>query len=450
LRHRSSDQPFVEVQGGVPEGRRLFRDWSVGDVFAGVGDGKYNVFSNTGVFKETISHSLGGYTAGCAFNRDRSKLYTAAFSADSVVVFDAAHPHTIVQTISSSREIGTLSIVFDAAGNFFVGCASDFDGLASGGRFIRKYNAAGTLLDTYSAAGERRGADWIDLAEDQCTLFYTSVGRKVKRYDICTKTQLADFATLPGPGYAAAFRLLPPGDGTGGLLVVDYYNIKRLDGMGNIVKKYDITGEDGWFPLSLDPDGTSFWAGDSVTKNFYRFDIASGSKLGGPFPSLGSSLLGMCVFGAVTTVSRCGDGIVQDGEMCDDGNVVSGDGCSALCQLEINNCTITFNLYNSMTDSPVAPLTGGTTIANPPPCRQMNIEAVVPCGNVGNVTLQLFQGSQLVKRKIEHASPYFLFGNADRNVSDGTIVPGKYGIRVRVNGTSWSPFTNFTMGGQCG
>jgi hypothetical protein len=40
--------------------------------------------------------------------------------------------------------------------------------------------------------------------------------------------------------------------------------------------------------------------------------------------------------------------------------------------------------------------------------------------------------------------------NAGRNVSDKTILPGKYGIRVRVDGdTTWSPFTNFTMGGQC-
>jgi cysteine-rich repeat protein len=442
LRHRSSDQPLVEVQGGVPEERRLFRDWSVGDVFAGVGNGKYNVFSNSGVFKEMISYSLGGQTAGCAFNRDQSKLYTTAYSVGKIVVFDAAHPHTVLQTINSRRQIGSLSIVFDAVGNFYVGHAN-------GDKLFRKYNAAGTLLYTYSAAAEVPGTDRIDLAEDQCTLFYTSLGRKVKRYDVCTKTQLPDFATLPGTEIAYAFRLLSPGDGTGGLLVADKSNIKRLDGMGNVVKKYDITGEDFWFSLDLDPDGTSFWAGDYITTNFYRFDSASGSKLGGPFSSLGSSLLGICVLGKVTATSRCGDGSLQIGEECDDGNTLNGDGCSSKCQLEAS-CSITYLLYNSRTDSLVAPLTNGTTIANPPPCRQMNIEAAVPCGNVGNVTLQLFQGSQLARRTIDRISPYFLFGNQGRNVSDGTITPGKYGIRARVEGGTWSPFTNFTMGGQCG
>jgi cysteine-rich repeat protein len=442
LRHRLSEQPLVEeVQGRVPEERRLVGDWRVGDVFVGVGDGKYNVFSNAGVFKETISHSLGGFTGGCAFNRDQSKLYTTASNAGKIVVFDAAHPHTVLQTINSGRS--PSPIVFDAGGNFYVG-----DG--SRENLIRKYNAAGTLLDTYSAAAGARGTIRIDLAEDQCTLFSTTVSYKVKRYDICTKTQLADFATLPDDGYPYALRILPPGDGTGGILVANRANIKRLDGRGNVVQTYNITGEDVWYSLSLDPDGTSFWAGDFYSGSFYRFDIASVSKLDGPFPSLGSLLLGICVLGADPTVSRCGDGLVQNGEKCDDGNAVSGDGCSSTCQLEINNCTITFNLYNSMTDSLVAPLTGGSTIADPPPCRQMNVEAVVPCAKGSNVTLQLFQGSQLAKRKIERTVPYFLFGNQGRNVSDGTIVPGDYGIRARVEGGTWSPFTNFTMGGQCG
>jgi hypothetical protein len=115
----------------------------------------------------------------------------------------------------------------------------------------------------------------------------------------------------------------------------------------------------------------------------------------------------------------------------------------------LGNCTVTFNLYYSRTDSLVTPLTNGTTVTNPPPCRKMNVEAVVPCGNGGAVTLVLYRGSQLAKRRTEQFAPYFLFGNDGRNVYDGRISFGKYGIRARVTGDAWSPFTNFTMGGQC-
>jgi cysteine-rich repeat protein len=254
-------------------------------------------------------------------------LYTTTFTEKKVVIFNASHPHTVLQTISTIPGSGTESIVFDATGNFYVGHAI-------GDRLIRKYNAAGALLESYAAATEVAGTDWIDLATDQCTFFYTSEGRSVKRFDVCTKTQLADFATFSGTANAFALRLLPPGDGTGGLLVADRLNIKRLNGTGSVVQTYDYPGEDTWFSLNLDPDGTSLWSGSFGTRNFYHFKIDSGSLLGGPFPSLGSALNGLCLLGEVTAADRCGDGIVQVGEACDDGNEANGDGCSSTCQLE--------------------------------------------------------------------------------------------------------------------
>jgi cysteine-rich repeat protein len=443
LRVRSQESRHVEEAKGGSDKRHLQSDWVMGDVFAAVGDGKYNVFSNMGVFKETIDTGFSGEsTTGCAFNQDRSKLYTTVFGASKVVVFDAKHPHIILQTIDTSPGLDTESIVFDAAGNFYVGHAS-------GDLKIHKYNASGTFLESYSAATDVSGTNWIDLATDQCTLFYTSVGRLVKRFDVCTNTQLTDFATLPGTGFAYAFRLLPPGDGTGGLMVADNYNIKRLNGTGNVVQTYDSPGEDFWFSLNLDPDGTSFWSGDIATHNFYHFEIDSGNILGGPFPAGDSYLFGICLFSEVTVASTCGNRIVQTGEQCDDGNTVDGDGCSSTCQLEIKNCTITYNLYNSQNDTLVAPLTNGTFVASPPPCRRLNIEAVIPCAQGSNVTLELYQDSRLAKRKFERTSPYFLFGNQGRNVNDGTIKPGSYGIWSRVANGAWSPFTNFTLGGRC-
>jgi cysteine-rich repeat protein len=327
LRVRSQESRHVEEAKGGSDKRHLLSDWVKGDVFAAVGDGKYNVFSNTGVFKETIDTGFSGeFPTGCAFNQDSSKLYTTVFQDAKVVVFDTTHPHAILQTIDTSPGSGTESIVFDAAGNFYVGHAF-------GDLKIRKYNASGTFLESYSAAIDFRGTDWIDLATDQCTLFYTSQGRLVKRFDVCANRQLTDFATLPGDGYGLALRILPPGDGTGGLLVADYNNIKRLNGTGNVVQTYDSPGEDYWFSVNLDPDGTSFWSG-VATSSFYRFEIASGNTLAGPLSPLVPYLTGICVLGEVTAAFPCGNGVLQTGEECDDGNTVDGDGCSSTCKLE--------------------------------------------------------------------------------------------------------------------
>ena len=94
--------------------------WNQGDVFAGVGGGKYNVYDNTGTFKETIDQAIGsGETTGCAFNPARTKLYTTNFQNDMVAVFDDADPHAVLHTFSTGLT-SNESVVFDAAGNYYV------------------------------------------------------------------------------------------------------------------------------------------------------------------------------------------------------------------------------------------------------------------------------------------------------------------------------------------
>ncbi|MFQ6031793.1 MAG: T9SS type A sorting domain-containing protein [Candidatus Zixiibacteriota bacterium] len=117
------------------------------------------------------------------------------------------------------------------------------------------------------------------------------------RYDVCSDAQLADFANIGGVSYA--LRLLPPGDGTGGLIVANTYDIKRLDGTGAVIQTYDAAGENCWFSMNLDPNGTSFWAGDYCSSNFYKFNIATGAIELGPINTgTGSyTLWGICIFG---------------------------------------------------------------------------------------------------------------------------------------------------------
>ena len=265
--------------------------WNVGDVFAGIASGSYNVYSNSGTFKETISDGSAGFTTGCSFNPSLDKLYTTNFSASKVVVYDNASPHSIVQTITTGKAAAE-SIVFAGNGHFFVGGPSDPE--------IEEYDASGTLVDNDTVAADGTGGpDWIDLAADQKTMFYTSESRVVRRFDAAADVQLADFATLPGAGTAFALRLLSPGDGSGGLLVADRGDVKRLDGSGAVVQTYDVSGEDSWFSLNLDPNGTSFWAGDFGTNNFYRFNMATGAVEVGPIAS-GGVLFGLCLKGEIT------------------------------------------------------------------------------------------------------------------------------------------------------
>jgi hypothetical protein len=264
--------------------------WNAGDVFAGVGGGKYNVYDNAGTFKETIDQAIGsGETTGCAFNPARTKLYTTNFQNDMVAVFDDTDPHAVLHTFSTGP-MSNESVVFDAAGNYYVGHAD-------GDRDIEKYDSSDNLVATYDVVTGPRGTDWVELAADQSTIFYTSEGSTIRRFDTATSTQLPDFSTALNQSFG--LRLLPPGDGSGGLLVANFGDVKRLDASGTVVQSYDAPGEDSWFALNLDPNGTSFWSAGIFSGNFYRFNIASGALEVGPI-STGSSVAGLCLKGEPT------------------------------------------------------------------------------------------------------------------------------------------------------
>ncbi len=269
-------------------------DIETGDVIAGVNNGDYDIYENCGGFLLTLNDGGGGFTTGAFYDTTNQLLYTTNFTDNDVTVYDGLEPHAIVDVIDVSLDggINPESIVFNMAGNFYVGHA--------GSGTIIEYDSSGTFVDSDSPALELRGADWIDLAADQMTMFYTSEGDLIKRYDVVSDAQLADFADLATGTNAYAFRLLPPFDGSGGLIVADTFDIRRLDGAGATIQMYDAPGEDCWFALNLDPNGTSFWAGDFCTDNFYRFDIATGAVECGPTSTGGGfNLFGLAVAGEI-------------------------------------------------------------------------------------------------------------------------------------------------------
>jgi hypothetical protein len=232
-----------------------------GDLFVSVGNGLVQERSPSGALVRTLDTGMGGYTTGLAFDAG-PRLYVTDFGADAVTRFLS---DGTASSFGSGYNAAPESIVFDSSGNAYVG-------QAAGSKQVLKFSPSGTLVDSFSPAPEVVGTDWIELAPDQCTLYYTSEGPSVKRFDVCTKTQLLDFAS--GLHHGFEIRLLPGG----GALVADFDRIVRLDASGTVVQSYG-TGGTLWFSLALDPSGTSFWAGDADTGDVKQFDITSGNVL---------------------------------------------------------------------------------------------------------------------------------------------------------------------------
>jgi hypothetical protein len=258
--------------------------WNPGDIFVGVESGNYNVYSNSGTFKETINAGS-GFTTGCAFNNDQSKLFTTYFSDGTVQAFPTAHPHT---SALFAGGIGTPeAVVFDKTGNVFVSTSHSFNG-------IREYNSSGTLINSILPSTQ---IDWIDLAADQKTMFYTGETGTIHRVDVSTPggTALPDFASAGSVLYA--LRILPDG----GVLVANTGDIQRYNAAGALIQSYDFVGEDSWFALNLDPNGTSFWSADFGTADVVKFNLASGVKEAGFNTLTGSgTVFGLCLKGEIT------------------------------------------------------------------------------------------------------------------------------------------------------
>lgn len=260
----------------------------VGDVFAAV-DGGGNVQQwRGGALIDTLNTGSGFYTTGMAFDK-AGNLYVTNFN-NTVSKFDTNG--TLVTSSFITAGFALESILFDKAQNVWVGDA--------GSTSIRQFSSSGGSipLNTYTVASEARGTDWIDLAADQTTMYYTSEGSHLKAFDTATNTQLADVTNQLTGGASYALRLV--GDGT--VLVANTADIKRISlATGAVLQTYDAAGQNSWFALNLDPDGKSFWSGDFGTDDFFKFDIASGALLGSFDTGFGGNhMFGLAVSGEIT------------------------------------------------------------------------------------------------------------------------------------------------------
>jgi len=317
--------------------------FTANNIFVSLSSGTAKEFTPLGVEVQTIDCSgvANSFTTGSVFDSDMN-FYMTMFDGNDVCKVDP--DNTSAASFGGPYSGSTESILIDAAGNFYVGAVD-------GDNDIRKFLSDGTPDGQFDVATEDRGSDWIDLAADQCTMFYTSEGFRIFRYDVCTDTQLADFASSPNSPLFA-LRLLDDG----GLLVANQADIKRFDSTGAVIDTYDVTGNGGWFALNLDSDGETFWSADAFTNEVCRFNIATGGGLNNQdicWNAGAGGLFGLTVKGELTIAicppgtegvppdctpieeeGECGDGVKDSDEQCDDGNTENGDGCNSQCRFE--------------------------------------------------------------------------------------------------------------------
>jgi hypothetical protein len=263
--------------------------YATGDVFAGVGTGKIKVFSPTGVLKQTLdTTSSSNEDTGMCFDGS-GNLYSTNFSAGNMTKFN--NSGTIIQHPWGGPFNNPESCSVDQSNNVFVGDAST--------DLLRKFNSSGTLLDDDAVSTPSRGTDWIDLAADQCTVYYTSEGSQVLRYNMCTDTQLANFADgLAAPCFA--LRIRPNGE----VLVACQPQVYRLSPTGTVLQTYPAAGFSPagsyLFALNVDPDGQTFWTGDIFTGQIWRINIATGAQVTSFNAAPFTTMAGLAVFGEQT------------------------------------------------------------------------------------------------------------------------------------------------------
>jgi hypothetical protein len=262
--------------------------WVPGDVFVTGSQGNIRVYDSSGNFKEQVSTGYGGGVANCAFNSN-GDLYALDGLFNVVVKFDPiTHIATPVVDVSTNGSF-TKDIWFANSGDFFV---SSSDLLRN--RFIR-YNSSGIHQQNYQVAYPHylpSGPVGMDLATDQQTMYYSSAGPVIRRYDLATSSWIDDLVTLVDN--VTGLRIIKSGSHSGQFLVASTVNIKRMAADGGYVGSYDYSGENSWSVISLDPtDNNVFWATGRTTNRFFKFSYDAAT------PSLailhGSSPSGICI-----------------------------------------------------------------------------------------------------------------------------------------------------------
>lgn len=237
------------------------------------------------------------------------RLYVTLFGSSPAVEVVDALDLNVGQPIGDMNYIfegvdggeNLASLVFDLEGNVLTGFFGDnYSVLGSAPTdpataYVRRFDGVTALEEpgpptaatAFPVALENSGSDYIDVTSNGTELFYTSGGRLIKRFNLSTNSQMADFATLPVQGAiprpgARGLRILPPGDGSGGVLVAYGDRVLLLNGDGAVIREY-LPAETEYAQdldkVEFTPDASEFWVSDQLSTNLWRFNLATGEQL---------------------------------------------------------------------------------------------------------------------------------------------------------------------------
>jgi hypothetical protein len=260
-----------------------------GDVLAGTGAGRVKHFSSAGNLLDTLdTTSQSNFTTGMCFNSSGDLFVT---NSDTLTISEFDPGGNLLKATWALVQTSPTSCTIDASDHMYVGSPSS---PSPSSPIIYEFDANGTpihsfLVDQGSGPG---GTDWLDLAADQCTILYTGEGSEVLSYNVCSRTQEPALTTaLQGPCFQLQIR--PDGE----VMVACGSAVVRLEGSGNVLQTYPVSGS--LFTMSLDPDNTGFWTGDSSSGEVFHVDIDSGAVLGSFNSMPAVRLLGLAIVGEV-------------------------------------------------------------------------------------------------------------------------------------------------------
>ena len=279
-----------------PEGVGAAAPLSIGDVLVASGGGTIQQHSSAGAFIQALDTTTGvSENDGMCFDPQGNLYATNGFSDNVVSKFDPAGNLVAAAFLTVPSGNDPESCVVDASGNVFVGSPD-------GDQDVIRFDSSGAQTGAFDVQTQNRGSDWLDLAADQCTLFYTSEGSTIFRYNVCTGSQLTPFATnVAGGNECFALRIRPNGE----VMAACDDQIVRFDSSGAEIGSLSATtlgfpSSAFLFAMNLDSDGTSFWTADYGNGQVVHASIADGSVIGGFTASGNGPFGGLSVVGELT------------------------------------------------------------------------------------------------------------------------------------------------------
>lgn len=251
-----------------------------GDLLVGTFSGSINrIDPTTGVVLQTINTSSS--TEQMCFDSS-GNLYV--IQGSGISKFDTSG--NLINAAFVSGLTNPASCVFDIAGDLYVGTGgvNTSNGFIPGQ--ILKFDANGNLLATFNPnVDPLGGAGGFVLAPNQCTIYYLSGILSIRRFNVCTNSQLPDLVSrMPNSFDCGNLKVLP-----GGQILIPCWTttaqIYLVNPDGSIAHTYQAStyGAQLLEMVALDPGGSAFWTATpqvGLPDTIYHIELATGNLLG--------------------------------------------------------------------------------------------------------------------------------------------------------------------------